>query len=352
MSLYSTGTLTNVQRDKRDIETGLGSASKAEALSLRKKQESEAWHYLFVHYKKMDEVRNLLEKQYRTFVHKSILYKRENKRIKKEESPTIANMLFVQGKGSETQTFLWQNFVGLYLVKDCSTKDIATISNALMQSFMKISEIDSTRIRFMPNPFDHYATGNTLVRLTSGPLAGFEGYRIRIARDKCLVTSFGGMTIAIGGIHRDSFENMDEYVRLRREQMQERIYQADAVLTPLQSEIDSCFFTLQNQLDILSIAERLNHWIIKAKSLKSIKDFDGATEIALFILEEIGSRYQSIYGTPQIGDFKELDIICHAANQVLKSLLESDDVSEDLKEIIETGQQSLVIRFPFLPIDL
>ena len=337
--------------DKPGIGTDTESAPKEEFLSLHKGYENETWHYLFVHYKKLDMVRSRLEKQFHTFVHTSILYKRKDKRIVKEESPTIASLLFVQGDATEIQTFLWQNFVGLYLVKDCITKDIAAIPNTLMRSFMKISEVDPTRIRFMPNPFDHYATGNTLIRLTSGPLAGFEGYRIRIARDKCLVTSFGGMTIAIGGIHRDSFENLDEYVRLRREQMQERLHQSNAVLTPIQSEIDACFFTLQNQLDILAIAERLNHWIIKAKSQKSVKDFDGATEIALFILEEMGSRYQSIYGMPQIGDFKELDIICHAANQVLKSMLASDDVSEDLKEIIETGQQSLVIRFPFLPIE-
>ena len=351
MSLYSTETLTKVQKDKPSIGTDTESASKEGFLSPRNEQENEAWHYLFVHYKKMDEVRMLIEKRFHTFVHKCILYKRENKRIKKEETPTIASLLFVQGNAMEIQTFLWQNFVGLYLVKDCSTKDIATIPNALMRSFMKISEVDPTRIRFMPNPFDHYATGNTLIRLTSGPLTGFEGYRIRIARDKCLVTTFGGMTIAIGGIHRDSFENLDEYVRLRREQMQERLHRSDAVLTPVQSEIDACFFTPQNQLDILAIAERLNHWIVKAKSQKSVKDFDGATEIALFILEEIGSRYQSINGMQQIGDFKELDIICHAANQVLKSMLASDDVSEDLKEIIETGQQSFAIRFPFLPIE-
>ena len=128
----------------------------------------------------------------------------------------------------------------------------------------------------------------------------------------------------------------------------------------LQEEGRVCFFvnstdmvySLMNQLDILAIAESLDHWIIKAKSLKSVKDFDGAVEITLFILEEIGSRYPSLYGNPQIGDFKELDVICHSADSILKSLLESEDVSVDLKEIVETEKQSLVIRFPFLPIEI
>ena len=166
MSLYSTGTPTNVRGDNFDIETDSESGSKRDILSLR--QENE-WHYLFVHYKKMDIVRDKLEKQFHTFIHKSVLYKRENKHIRKLEQPTIANLLFIQGDGLKIQTFLSQYFMGLYLVKDCSTKKIATIPDDLMRKFMRISEVAPTRIRFMPNPFDHYATGNTLVRLTSGP---------------------------------------------------------------------------------------------------------------------------------------------------------------------------------------
>ena len=349
MSLYSTGTPTNVRGDNFDIETDSESGSKRDILSLR--QENE-WHYLFVHYKKMDIVRDKLEKQFHTFIHKSVLYKRENKHIRKLEQPTIANLLFIQGDGLKIQTFLSQYFMGLYLVKDCSTKKIATIPDDLMRKFMRISEVAPTRIRFMPNPFDHYATGNTLVRLTSGPLAGLEGYRIRIARDKCLVTSLGGISVAIGGIHKDSFENIDEYVRLRRKQMQEQMHQLDAVLTPIQSEIDTCFFTPQNQLDILAIAESLNRWLIKAASLKEEKDFDGATEIALFILEEIGSRYLSLYRNPQIDDVREIDTICQSSDSLLQSILGNEDASVDLKEIVGTERQSLVIRFPFLPIKL
>ena len=349
MSLYSTETLTNVQGDKLDVETGFESGSKEDVLPLGQEKN---WHYLFVHYKKMNIVRDRLAKQFHTFVHTSIQYKRKNKHVKKQELPTIANLLFVQGDSLRIQTFLSEYFLGLYLVKDCSTKSIATIPDNLMQSFMRISAVAPTRIRFMPNPFDYYATGNTLIRITAGPLAGFEGYRIRIARDKCLVTSLGGISVAIGGIHKDSFENIDEYVRQRRKQLQEKKYLPDVTLTPIQTEIDTCFFTPQNQLDILAIAESLSHWIIKAKSLKSVKDFDGAVEITLFILEEIGSRYPSLYGNPQIGDFKELDVICHSADSILKSLLESEDVSVDLKEIVETEKQSLVIRFPFLPIEI
>lgn len=100
----------------------------------------------------------------------------------------------------------------------------------------------------MPHSFDYYSVGNPLVRITSGILSGLEGYRIRISRDKCLVTSIGGMTVAIGGIYKESFENLDEYVRLRRKQL-EKIRQSSYVtFTPLQKEIDGCFFITPKQL--------------------------------------------------------------------------------------------------------
>lgn len=348
MSLDSTETLTNAQEGAFNNEVKTDFTSKRRTLP--QCQELEVWCYLFVHHKKIDTVRAKLEAHFQTFVHRNVVYKRENKLIKKEERPTVAGLLFVRGKVQEIQAFFSENFFGLHLIKDCSTKDIAIIPDRVMQSFMKISEVNPTRIRFMPHSFGHYSTGNTLVRLTSGPLVGFEGYRIRIARDKCLVTSLGGMTIAIGGIHKDSFENIDEYVRQRRIRLQERVRFPKVALTPSQSKIEACFFMPQNQLDILIIAEKLNHWIIMAKSLKTDKDFEGAVEIALFILKEIGSHYQSIYGNTRIGDFTELDIVCHSADYVLKSILESEDVSVDLKEIVETEKQFLVTCFPFLPI--
>lgn len=87
-----------------------------------------------------------------------------------------------------------------------------------------------------------------------------------------------------------------------------------------------------------------------AKSLITDKDFDGAVEIALFILKETGTYYQSIYGNTRIGDFTELDIVCHSADYLLKSILESEDVSFDLKRIVETEKQFLVTSYPFLPI--
>lgn len=67
---------------------------------------------------------------------------------------------------------------------------------------------DVSRLRLMQHPFDYYAEGNILVRMTSGDSCGLEGYRIRIARDRKLVVNVDGLAVAIGGIHNDSFEEV------------------------------------------------------------------------------------------------------------------------------------------------
>lgn len=69
--------------------------------------------------------------------------------------------------------------------------------------------VGTPRLRLLQHPFPYYAEGNTLVRMTSGAASGLTGYRIRIARDRCLVTDVSGLAVAIGGIHNDSFEAVE-----------------------------------------------------------------------------------------------------------------------------------------------
>lgn len=350
MPLYSTGTQTNAVVGKQD--NGQELVSSPEVAVCPKPVEAPSWCYLFIHHARVDAVCKVLEKRFMVFIHKSIIYRRENKRIRQEEKPTVSGLVFIQGKGTDIQDLLESKFPGLSLARDCSTYQIAVIPDSTMQPFMQVSEVAPTRIRFMPHTFGYYSDGNPLVRITSGLLAGLEGYRIRIARDKCLVTSIGGMTVAIGGIHRESFENLDEYVRQRRQQMKSDRKSSYVTFTPLQQEIDSCFFTPQSQLDVMAMAEGLVPWTMRVKSCLRNKDFDGAMEIALFMLEEIGIRFRAFHDNPKISDMRSISDICREADKALLSVMGSEDVSTDLKEIVETGRESLAIRFPFLPIEL
>lgn len=344
MPLYSTETHANAIGNKTDNEPLYGS----EVENLSQNNSNSSWYYLFVHHAKVDKISKVLNEEFNVFIHTHIIYKREKKRIKEEERPTISGLVFVQGDCGEIQHFLKENFFGLYLVKDCSTGCIATIPNDVMCSFMQVSQIAPTRIRFMPHPFDYYSTGNSLIKITSGILSGLEGYRIRIARDKCFVTTIGGMTVAIGGIYKESFENVDEYVRQRRAQLRSNEISSFASLTQIQAEIDNGFFNPQNQLDVLAIAKHFDLWADKAESAMKEKNFDTAVEVALFLLEEVGSRFQF---THQSLDLKEITRACQTITCILERILNSTDVSTDLKEIVETGMESLEVRFPFLEIE-
>lgn len=334
------------------MENGSGMISDPEVKEYTEAKEMASWCYLFVHHSKVETVCKRLEKErYPVFVHRSVVYKRENKRIIKKEQATISGLVFIQGNGNEIQGFLKKTFFNLHLVNDCSTRKIAVIPDSIMRPFMQVSEVAPTRIRFMPHTFDYYSVGNSLVRITSGLLAGMEGYRIRISRDKCLVTSIGGMTVVIGGIHRESFENLDEYVRQRRELLRNDKESSYVTFTPLQREIDACFFTPRSQLDVMAITEALAPWVTRIKIARVEKDFDRAVEISLFLLEEIGNRFSTLYNDSRMGDMKSILTACREVDHALLSVMDSEDVSTDLKEIVESGRESLAIRYPFLPID-
>lgn len=344
MPLYSTETYANAIESKIDNEPLHGS----EVENLPQRNPDCSWCYLFIHHAKTDKVCKVLKEKFNVFIHTHIIYKRKKKHIKEEERATISGLVFVQGDSGEIQHFLKENFFGLYLVKDCSSGYTATISNDVMRVFMQVAQVSPTRIRFMPHPFDYYSIGNPLIKITSGVLNGLEGYRIRIARDKCFITTIGGMTVAIGGIYKESFENVDEYVRQRREQLSRNGLSPFASLTQIQSEIDKGFFNPQNQLDVLAVAKHLDLWVKNAESAVKDKDFDAAVEILLFLLEEVGSRFQFAF---QSLDLKEITCACQTIMCILKRILNSTDVSTDLKEIVETGMESLEVRFSFLIIE-
>ncbi len=347
MPLYSSETLSNAVEG--DIDNGHESKKGPEVEIC----PDSSWHYLFIHHTKVEKTEAKLKEKFKTFVHKTVIYRRENKRIKQQEYSTISGLLFIQGNSFAIQSFLTENFFSFYLVKDCSTGRVATITDDVMQPFMRLMQIAPTRIRFMPNTFEHYSAGNTLIKITSGILAGVEGYRIRIARDKCLITTLGGMTIAVGGIYKESFENMDEYVRQRRELLHNTRKPLSGVfLSPIQSRIDMCFFEPHDRLDVMAIFQSADEWAMKAENDFASKNFDEAAEIALFLLEEIGSCFLNIYNKSGKRDMNDILSICCRIDVVLENIMGSMDVSVDLKQIVGTGRESLMIRFPFLPIEV
>ena len=162
------------------------------------------WGYLFVHNRKAENLVALIEKRghFKTFIHKTVRFKITRGKGKEEACPTISGLVFIQGNVSEIQKFFQNNIPQYHLVNDCSTHETAVIPDEVMQPFMRIVEADPVKVRFLLNPISKYAEGNTLVQVMTGPLAGLQGYIIRIDRDRKLVMKVGDMTMAIGGVHK------------------------------------------------------------------------------------------------------------------------------------------------------
>ena len=66
------------------------------------------------------------------------------------------------------------------------------------------------RVTFLRDPFEKFARDHVKLRVLTGIFAGYEGYIVRIDRDRQLVFDFGGHAVALRGIHKEDFEEVRE----------------------------------------------------------------------------------------------------------------------------------------------
>lgn len=172
-----------------------------------------SWCYLFIHHNKVRYFIETMKRDgVRYFIHKSVTYQRKKhgRGIQSIEKPTISGLIFMQDTPQKLQDYLDSNLPNYHLVKNCSTHAPAVIPDSVMQPFMRVLETSPERVRFLLHPFKYYAARNIKLRITSGFLAGIEGYVIRIDRDRHLIMNVGGMSVAISGVHCEKFEVVQE----------------------------------------------------------------------------------------------------------------------------------------------
>lgn len=311
-----------------------------------------------------------------------------------EGRPTISGLIFIQGKTKVIKKYLWERFPQYHLVNDCSTRKAAVIPDSVMQPFMRIANTDPSRIRFLVNPLTHYAEGNTLVEIMTGPLAGLQGYIIRIDRDRKLVIGVGDMTVAIGGVHKENFEKVEEVARAvnirqrtRRQAEQRRLREgieanvnADVapqspdsdrnsceelrsasgkksrtampdpdprLLTPIQEKVDTAFFTPETFNDILVITANIELWTERARRLIQAGNVADASEILTFLLEEIGYWFTNIYKKKSL----DLTPVKKAGNKAYKTalaILDNKHIPERTRQNLETNLDSQMLRHGYL----
>ena len=205
-SLYSSDISSVVEGDA--VFPGQYDGAGPENIPVSADSDELFWYYIFVHHSRLEKVNAKLEKRFKTFIHKTVFYHKNDGHVKSIEKPTIPGLLFVQGGKRSIQHFLNENLPGLYLATDRTTGMVASVRDKDMQSFIRLSSFDDRGIRILDKPLEYYAQGNLKVRVTSGILKGSEGYIVRISRQKCLVTMFGNITVAISGITGESFDHI------------------------------------------------------------------------------------------------------------------------------------------------
>ena len=119
---------------------------------------------------------------------------------------TVSGLVFLQGETRELQLFLNKNFQNVYLVNDCATNRPASIPQSQMKPFMDLMTSNPYEITLLRDAFEKFAENRVKLRLLTGPFAGHEGYIVRIHRDRQLVMQLGGITIALRGVHHETFE--------------------------------------------------------------------------------------------------------------------------------------------------
>lgn len=335
-----------------------------------KSQVPVPWSYLFIRKRDAEyfSLKAETEGGFRTFIHRTIVTDESGKSTT-EGRPTISGLIFIQGKTKVIKKYLWERFPQYHLVNDCSTRKAAVIPDSVMQPFMRIANTDPSRIRFLVNPLTHYAEGNTLVEIMTGPLAGLQGYIIRIDRDRKLVIGVGDMTVAIGGVHKENFEKVEEVARAvntrqraRRQAEQRRLRErievnvnADValqppdprLLTPIQQKVDTAFFTPETFNDILVITTNIELWTERARRLIQAGNLADASEILTFILEEIGYWFTNIYKKKSI-DLTPVRKVGNNAYKTALTILDNKHLPERTRQDLETNLDSQMLRHGYL----
>lgn len=382
------GDLSHEADMKNFGETDMETPASTDMEPTRDRSQAPApWSYLFIRKRDAEyfSLKAETEGGFRTFIHRTIITDASGKPTKgkpngsaqdreasngtTEGRPTISGLLFIQGKTKVIKKYLWERFPQYHLVNDCSTRKAAVIPDSVMQPFMRIANTDPSRIRFLVNPLTHYAEGNTLVEIMTGPLAGLQGYIIRIDRDRKLVIGVGDMTVAIGGVHKENFEKVEEVARAvntrqraRRQAEQRRLRErietnvnADVapkppdprLLTPIQQKVDTAFFTPETFNDILVITTNIELWTERARRLIQAGNVADASEILTFLLEEIGYWFTNIYKKKSI----DLTPVKKAGNNAYKTaltILDNKHLPERTRQDLETNLDSQMLRHGFL----
>lgn len=322
----------------------VGTANSPEMIRLHE-PDTTTWSYIFVHNSRVKVFEEQLTMDDRSFfVHKTLRYfkKDGSRRVQKKEMPTISGLIFMQGRPEDIQAYLDDKFPQSHLCKNCSTGRVAQIADSQMRPFMRINAIAPERLRFLLRPFHYYARNRILLRITSGELAGLEGYVIRIDRDRRLVMDVGGMSVAVSGVHAEKFEEVEQG-RDRDSCLQTRNLQERQAL------IDRYFHPIKTPEDIAAQAENIGYLRkhVESELAQGRMRTTEAWTIYSFIIEEIAYYYAPF--AEQLGE--RLNSIMEAGRMILHEMdgiIGSPQADGEARRRYETDRQEIMLKYGYL----
>ncbi len=312
------------------------------------KSGGTTWSYIFLHNSKVKNVEEQLKRDKKTyFVHKTVRYfnKQGKRKVQHQEVPTVSGLVFFQGYPKEIQGYLDEYFPYVHLCKNCSTGKVAEIPDSQMRPFMRVTETSPERIRFLLHPYHYYARNRILLRITTGELAGLEGYIIRIDRDRRLVMSIGGLSVAISGVHAEHFEEVEQK---KTDVVYGNIfYQRN--LQERQVLIDRYFHPVKDDKEVAAQAENIDY--LRKYALDELAhnriNTNDMWNIYSFIIEEIGYYY-----APFVEQFKEhLAPIMREGGKILQEMekiIASPHISPNDRCRYETDYQRILSQYEYL----
>ena len=307
------------------------------------------WCYLFVHHKKVAAFEEQFRRDNLTFfIHTSIKYVHQRgteNHFSRIVYQTVSGLIFIKGRPREVQLYLDQHFPLHHLCRNCSTGQAAVIPNSQMEPFMRVATTDPDRIRFLLRPFLYYSRNRTLLRIASGDYAGLEGYVIRIARDRKLVMDVGGMSVAIGGVHNERFEEVDKNASNRREcatYYKRNLHERNAF-------VDRYFHQVKALDEVASQAENIS--LLLQQSLADLRegrlDAKDTYDTLSFIIEEIGYYYAPVLDSLS---FPLTPIFQAGASvmQEISALIQHPQFSPDFRLRLQSEYDELCSKYGYL----
>ena len=170
-------------------------------------KEEKKWHVVYRDNSSSHSLRMLLEeKQIENFIPTIHIEEYEDGEIRVKEKDAISGLAFVRTDDVYELTDKTKGLICPY--KDSATGKPAIVRDEEMERFINLCRTNPMEIRVLDNPIETFRN-QTRVRVKEGPFKGWEGYLVRIRRDRKFVVSLGDRAISISNIHFSLLEKID-----------------------------------------------------------------------------------------------------------------------------------------------